>query len=172
MSMPFSPRLSVALRLAVVLSFAGLLDAATPSSGTIATPADESLGTKQTLTFSAGPFAAGSLAGTQTTATVAICTQAVTPPGICDVYAVSLNLPAGYWQTRRGTLAATIKWADAPDGNDLDLHIVDEQGNIVASSTTDNTQSASETAILTNPGTGPRTYRVVVVNWLTKTPIQ
>ena len=36
----------------------------------------------------------------------------------------------------------------------------------------DNSQSASETAVLTNPGTGPRTYRVVVVNWLTVTPIQ
>ncbi len=85
---------------------------------------------------------------------------------------MSLNLPGDYWQARRGTLAATVRWADAPDGNDMDLYIVDEAGAVVASSTMDNSQSASETAVLTNPGTGPRTYRVVVVNWLTTTPIQ
>ena len=129
------------------------------SSGTIATPSDNTLGTRQTLTFTAGPFAAGSAAGAQTSATVSICTQAVTPPGLCDAFAVSLNLPGDYWQTRRGSLAATVKWADAPDGNDLDLYIVDESGAIVASSTMDNSQSASETAVLTNPGTGARTYR-------------
>jgi hypothetical protein len=166
-----SRRLTGALRVALVVVFASLLQASSPASGTIATPADDTLGTKQTLTYSAGPFAAGSAAGTQTSATVALCTQAVTPPALCDVFAVSLNLPAGYWQTRRGTLAATVKWADQPDGNDMDLYIVDEAGRVVASSTTSNTQSASETAVLTNPGTGPRTYRVVIVNWLSPTPI-
>ncbi|HXG54702.1 MAG TPA: hypothetical protein VNJ03_04925 [Vicinamibacterales bacterium] len=155
----------------VAVTFAGLLQASTPSSGTIATPSDESLGPKQTLTFTSGPFVAGTLAGTQVKDTVAICTQAVTPPGVCDVFAVNFNLPDGYWGTRRGTLSATVKWADAPDGNDMDLYIVDEQGKIVASSTTSNTQSASETASFTNPGTGPRTYRVVVVNWLSPVPI-
>jgi hypothetical protein len=157
---------------AVAFAFAGLLHASTPASGTITTPPDDSLGVRQTLTFAAGPFAAGSLAGTQTSQTVAICTQAVTPPAVCDTFAVNLNLPAGYWGTRRGTLAATVQWATAPDGNDMDLYIVDEQGAVVASGTTDNTQSASETAVLTNPGTGPRTYRVVVVNWLSPTPIE
>ncbi|MGB2717501.1 MAG: hypothetical protein WBC51_25175 [Vicinamibacterales bacterium] len=166
-----SKYLSWPLRIIVVLIAAALLQAATPTSGTIATPTDDGLGTKQTLAFTAGPFAAGSAAGTQTSATVAVCTQAVTPPALCDAYAVNFNLPSGYWQTRRGTLAATVRWADAPDGNDMDLYIVDEQGSIVASSTTDNTQSASETAVLVNPGTGPRTYRVIIVNWLSPTPI-
>lgn len=166
-----SRHLTRAIQVAVVVGFTALLQASTPGSGTIATPTDNTLGTKQTLTFTAGPFAAGSLAGTQVRDTVAICTQAVTPPAMCDVFAVSLNLPAGYWGTRRGTLSATVKWADEPDGNDMDLYIVDEEGKIVGSSTTDNSQSASETAAMTNPGTGARTYRVVVVNWLSPTPI-
>lgn len=165
-------RLSDVLRLGAIVLGAGVLQASTPSSGTIATPSDDSLGTKQSLTYTAGPFVAGSLAGTEVKETVAICTQSVTPPGVCDVFSVHLNLPADYWQTRRGTLGATVRWADAPDGNDMDLYIVDEAGAIVASSTTDNSQSASETASFINPGTGSRTYRVVIVNWLTVTPIE
>lgn len=164
-------RFTSLLRLALVVALAGSLHASNPASGTINTPPDDSLGTKQTLTYSAGPFVAGSLAGTQVKDTVAVCTQAVTPPAACDVFSVNINLPSDYWQTRRGTLTAEVRWADAPDGNDLDLYIVDESGAIVASSTTDNTGSASETATLTNPGTGQRTYRVVVVNWLSPTPI-
>jgi hypothetical protein len=50
--------------MAIGFGFLGLLQAATPSSGTVNTPPDNTLGTKQTLTFTAGPFAAGSLAGT------------------------------------------------------------------------------------------------------------
>lgn len=165
-------QLACAVVLAIIAGLAALPQAAMNEGGTITTPTDDSLGTKQTLTFEAGPFAAGSAAGTQTSATVAICTQAVTPPALCAVYPVSINLPDGYWSTRRGTLAATVQWAPEPDGNDLDLYIVDEQGAVAASSTTDNSQSASETAVLTNPGTGPRTYRVVVVNWLTVIPIE
>ena len=155
-----------------IVSLSGLLHATDPGSGTINTPTNDELGTKQTLTFAAGPFVAGSLAGTQTRDTVAICTQSVTPPGICDSFAVNLNLPDGYWATRRGTLTASVKWADQPDGNDLDLYIVDEQGRIVASSSNDNTVAASETTTFTNPGTGARTYRVIVVNWLSPSPIQ
>jgi hypothetical protein len=160
------------LLLVLVMGLVAALDASSPSSGTIGTPPDDTLGTKQTLTFTAGPFAAGSAAGTQTSATVALCTQAVTPPALCDVFAVNMNLPADYWQTRRGALTASVQWASAPDGNDLDLYIVDEQGAIVASSTNDNSISASEAATLINPGTGPRTYRVIIVNWLTTTPIE
>jgi hypothetical protein len=171
MSTQPSKSLSWLLQIVIVVVAAALMQAATPSSGTMATPTDDSLGTKQTLTYTAGPFAAGSAAGTQTSATVAICTQAVTPPALCDAFAVHFNLPTGYWQTRRGTLAATVTWADAPDGNDMDVYIVDEQGAIVASSTTDNTQAASETAVFVNPGTGPRTYRVIIVNWLSPSPI-
>ena len=70
---------------------------------------------------------------------------------------MNFNLPEGYWQNRRGTLTATVKWADAPDGNDMDLYIVTGLA-IVGSSTNDNTAAASETATLYNPGTGPRTY--------------
>ena len=165
-------RLTDFARLTVIVVCASVLQASTPDSGSITTPADDTLGTKQTLTYTAGPFAAGSLAGTQVKDTVAICTQAVTPPGVCDVFSVHLNLPADYWTTRRGTLDATVRWADAPDGNDLDLYLVDEAGAIVASSTEDNTQSASETLSFTNPGTGSRTYRVVIVNWLSPTPVE
>jgi hypothetical protein len=159
------------LGLAVVIGFSSYLQASNPGSGTIATPPDDELGVKQTLTYTAGPFVAGSLAGTETKETVKVCTQAVTPPGICDSFAVSFNLPANYWDTHRGTLTASVKWADAPDGNDMDLYIVDEQGVIVASSGSDNTVAASETASFTNPGTGARTYRVIIVNWLSPTTI-
>lgn len=169
--MRYRGRFRNAVRLAIAVAFTGLLHASSPTSGTINTPQDDNLGTKQTLTYAAGPFAAGSLAGTQTSDTVAICTQEITPPAICDVFSVSLNLPADYWQSRRGTLEASVKWADAPDGNDLDLYIVDEEGTILSSSTNDNTVSASETASITNPPTGPRTLRVVTVNWLSPVPI-
>lgn len=171
MSMRHRARSGTAIRLALIAGFTGLLHASNPSSGTIDTPSDDTLGPKQTLTYTAGPFAAGSLAGTQVRDTVAICTQAVTPPAACDVYSVHLNLPASYWQTRRGSLEATVKWADAPDGNDLDLYIVDEAGTILGSSTTDNSVSASETVRIINPVTGPRTLRVVTVNWLSPVPI-
>ena len=164
-------RVAQILGLTVVVSFSVFLQASSPGSGSIATPPDDELGVKQTLTYTAGPFVAGTLAGTETKETVKICTQSVTPPGVCDSFAVSLNLPADYWNTRRGTLTASIKWADAPDGNDMDLYIVDEQGAIVASSGTDNTAAASETASFTNPGTGPRTYRVIIVNWLSPTTV-
>ena len=152
-----------------LLGFAAFLNAATPPSGTINTPTDNTLGTKQTLTYTAGPFAGGTTAGTQTSATVAVCLQAVTPPGLCDVFTLNVNLPGDYWQTHKGDITAKIEWASEPDGNDLDLYIVDELDRIVASSTTDNSASASETAIAPNPG--PRTYRVVIVNWLTVVPI-
>lgn len=165
-------RLAGLSRLALAVGLTTVLQASTPSSGTINTPADDTLGTKQTLTYTAGPFVAGSLAGTEVKETVAVCTQDVTPPGVCDVFSVQMNLPADYWTTRRGTLAASIKWADAPDGNDMDLYIVDEQGKILASSTTSNADSASETASFVNPGTGPRTFRVVIVNWLSPTGIE
>jgi hypothetical protein len=171
MSMRHARPLTSAFGLAAALATAALLQASTPGSGTIPTPDDDTLGTRHTLTYRTGSFAAGSLAGTEVRDTVRICTQAVTPPAVCDVFSVSLDLPSGYWSARRGTLVASVKWADAPDGNDLDLYIVDEQDAIVGSGTTDNTVSASETATLVNPGTGPRTYRVVVVNWLTTTPI-
>jgi len=170
---PHTRRLRGGLGIAVTLGLTAILGASTPGSGTINTPSDDTLGTKQTLTFTAGPFVAGSLAGTQVRDTVAVCTQrALTPPAVCDSYAVHLNLPTDYWHTRRGDLTASIKWADAPDGNDLDLYIVDENNRILTSSTTDNTAAASETAVLVNPGVGPRTYRVIVVNWLTVSPIE
>ena len=73
-------RLARPLGAAGIVMLAGILQASTPSSGTLATPSDDTLGTKQTLTFAAGPFAAGSAAGTETRETVAICTQTVTPP--------------------------------------------------------------------------------------------
>ena len=166
------PRLRRML-LAVTLAICGgFVQASTPSGGTIATPTDDTLGTKQTLTFTAGPFVGGTTAGFTVRDTVAVCTQAVTPPALCDAFAVGFNLPEGYWSTRRGTLVASVKWADAPDGNDLDLYIVDEDGRIVAASTEDNTEAATETAVLTNPGTGSRTYRVIVVNWLSPTPLE
>ena len=77
----------------VVCGAAGTLWAATPSSGAINTPADDAFGTKQTLTYTAGPFAGGTTFGTQTSATVAGCLQAVTPPGLCDSYSLTVNLP-------------------------------------------------------------------------------
>ena len=172
MSVLHTRRLTGATRLIIVVALTAVLQASNPSSGTINTPTDDTLGTKQTLTYTAGPFVAGSLAGTEVKETIAVCTQAVTPQGVCDVFSVQMNLPADYWATRRGTLQATVKWADAPDGNDMDLYIVDEQGKILASSTTNNADSASETASFVNPGTGPRTFRVVIVNWLSPTGIE
>src|SRR6185436_18824155 len=103
-------RLIAALVAVAAVGLTAILGASSPGSGTIATPADDTLGAKQTLTFTAGPFAGGSAAGTQTRDTVAICTQSVTPPAYCDVFAVNFNLPAGYWSTRRGTLTASVSW--------------------------------------------------------------
>ena len=82
--MRYRGRLRTAVRLGIAIGVTGILHASSPSSGTINTPADDQLGTKQTLTYTAGPFVAGSLAGTQVRDTVAVCTQAITPPALCD----------------------------------------------------------------------------------------
>src|SRR5258707_405761 len=103
--------------------------AGTPSSGTIDTPSDNNLGVKQTISYTGGPLA-GSTGFSNYS--LPVCLQAVTPPGVCDVFNLSVNLPATYWTNHSGNLNIALTWTGAAgldaSLNDLDLFLVDAQG--------------------------------------------
>ena len=175
-----------AFRLLILLSLVacgavGALWASTPSSGTINTPADDALGAKQTIAYSGGPLAVSS---GFTNYSLPSCTQSaagiyIAPPGVCEIFVLTVDLPANYWQTHAGNVTAHLTW-QTPDGtdsslDDVDLYLVDSRGNIVASSADTNaaaaggTGKAEETAVGSNPPSG--TYRVIVLNSLSPLPI-
>src|SRR5579871_6392626 len=110
--------------LPLLLAIVFFSSAATPSSGTINTPPDNTLGTRQTITYTGGPMLVSTGFSNES---LPACLQAVTPPGACDVYNLNVNLPANYWDTHAGNLTVTLTWtADLgldPSNNDLDLYI-------------------------------------------------
>lgn len=178
--MKHSARFALVLALAL-LSLASTLQAATPSSGTFTTPSDDTLGTKQTITFTGGPLAVSS---GFTNYSLPTCTQQaagtnVAPPGVCEIFVLTVELPANYYETHAGNVTAHLTW-QTPEGtdpslDDVGLFIVDSRGNVVASSDDTNpaaaggTGRAEETAVGSNVPAG--TYRVIVLNSLSPLPI-
>ncbi len=166
-------RLGILLCLLLCLSLSTF--ASTPSSGTITTPTDDTLGTKQTLTFTGGPLVASTAAGTSPVNTLAVCLQVVQPPTGCDQYSLTLATPADYFKTRAGNITVRLTWTAAlgqdASMDDVDLYIVDDLNRVVGSGTSSNidTGQALEVATAINPA--PRTYRIIIVSWLTPFPI-
>jgi hypothetical protein len=105
------------------------------------------------------------------------CLQAVTPPGACDVFNVTVNLPRSYYDTHHSKLTVTLTWTGLqgtdPSNNDLDLYIVDANGNDLGHSADTNqaaaggTGQAKEVAFTGDMPTG--NYRIVVIDSLALT---
>ena len=158
----------------LVLFLAGTMQASTPASGTFNTPSDDTLGTKQTITYFGGPLA---ISSGFTNYSFPACNQSaagtdIVPPGVCEIFVLTINLPANYYDTHAGNVTAHLTWT-TPDGtdpslDDLGLFIVDSHGNAVASSDDTNaaaaggTGRAEETAVASNLPAG--TYKVIVLN--------
>lgn len=149
--------------------------ASTPASGTITTPTDDTFGTKQTLTFTGGPMVVSTGSGTSPANTLDVCLQAVQPPTGCDQFVLNVQLPSDYFRTRAGNITVRVTWTAAlgqdASQDDMDIYIVDDQNRVVGSGTSSNmdTRQALEVAMAINPA--PRTYRVIIVNWLSPFPI-
>jgi hypothetical protein len=171
----------LSLLASAVLLLTSALQAATPASGTINTPSDDALGTKQTITFFGGPLA---ISSGFTNYSFPSCNQSaagtdIVPPGVCDVFVLSINLPANYYETHAGNVTAHLTWT-TPDGtdpslDDVGLFIVDSHGNAVASSDDTNataaggTGRAEETAVASNLPAG--NYKIIILNSLSPLPI-
>jgi hypothetical protein len=160
---------------AALVSGAAHLQAATPSSGTINTPADDTLGTKQTMAFTGGPLVVSS---GFTNYSLPACLQGVTPPTVCDVFNLTVNLPGNYYDTHAGNVTVRLTWTAEPGfnpaDNDIGLFIVDGSNNVVAQSDDTNpaalggTGRAEETAVASNIPAGQ--YRVIVINSISVSP--
>lgn len=155
----------------VLLLAATFCLAATPSSGTINTPADNTLGVKQTINYSGGPMAV-SLVGDAIVANTALtaCESPTPPPTGCDFFSLAVNLPANYTLANLDRTVITLTWtATAGDAsnNDLDLYLLDANGNSVAQSTTTNAAAAGGTGVAQEQvgvmNIAPGSYQVLVV---------
>lgn len=130
---------------AAAASLATGAGASTPGSTTLS-PSDT--GTS-TVSWSGGPYSG-------VVADPSVCTDAT-----CDTHTVTLNVPAGYWDTHTGSVTIDITWALASD--DFDLYVQDSTGRQVASSAAGGTTSESVDLGTLEPGD----YTVQVVPYMT-----
>src|SRR5690348_10294430 len=105
-------------------AFALPLSAATPTGGTLNSPA--AAGQSSSVTWSGGPY-------TGATADPSVCTTVT-----CDIYTLNLNVPATFYSSNPNyTIQVGINWASST--NDFDLYVHDSSGNVVCSSGQGNT---------------------------------
>ncbi len=130
---------------AAAASLATGAGASTPGSTTLS-PSDT--GTS-TVSWSGGPYSG-------VVADPSVCTDAT-----CDTHTVTLNVPAGYWDTHTGSVTIDITWALASD--DFDLYVQDSTGRQVGSSAAGGTTSESVDLGMLEPGD----YTVQVVPYMT-----
>ena len=74
-----------------------------------------------------------------------VCTDAT-----CDSHAVSLNIPADYWDSHTGSVKIDISWDLASD--DFDLYVRDASGRQIGSSAAGGTTSESVDLGTARPG--------------------
>lgn len=88
------------------------------------------------------------------------CPDAALDPSnqLCDHLTLTVNIPASYWDTHTGGVQVTITWADAAD--DFDLHVQDKDGNTVAESATENTNT--ETVLISEANSAEGPYQISV----------
>ncbi|MGH3715072.1 MAG: hypothetical protein ACRDT4_16650 [Micromonosporaceae bacterium] len=120
----------------------GTAIAATPTGGTVSPTAPE-------VTWQGATYAASAIVDP------AACIGGVT----CDEYALTVDVPASYWNDKVGGAEVSITWGDV--SNDFDLYIYNAAGDTVASSAAGST--TSESAVIPSAS---GTYTVVVVPWL------
>jgi PKD domain len=124
--------------------------AATPGNGTVSTGSPQ-------VSYTGGPFFAPNASDSSTGVT---CDQ--TDP--CDDFALTVNLPADYATTHpNDTLKFEVSWNDPTGVQDLDVYLLDSQGNYAKiDADTSNPEIFSIPA-----GAGLRTYTVRVAPSLT-----
>ncbi len=114
--------------------------AADPGESTLgAPPSDSATPVTQRATWT------GSIAGTGAV-DPSVCVDGVT----CDSETLHLTIPADFWKTHSGSLAAKIAWTDATA--DLDLYVYDAGGALVAQSATSGSRSEEVTLGQLAPG--------------------
>src|SRR5215207_4702127 len=92
-------------------------------SGTLTAPAGN--GTTR-VTWTSATYTTQNYSGTTD---LSNCTDGVN----CDVYMLTVDIPANYWDTHEGGGVVEIHWASLND--DFDLYVFDSQGNEVGHST-------------------------------------
>src|SRR2546423_10356221 len=96
-----SARLLPLLAVLVVL-LAGTLQASTPSSTVINTPADGSPGTKNNVTYTGGPIAQGLVGDVIVGNTASLTCKRANPPTACDWFDLYVNVPSSYYASHIG----------------------------------------------------------------------
>lgn len=120
--------------------------AATPPSSTLSAPEPGRI--TSTSSWSGGPITAANAL------VPSLCTEVT-----CDTRLLTVDLPAGYWDTHDGAITIDLTWAQATD--DFDLWIFDADGVLVSSSSFD---VKSEHADLGELAPGTYTVQVVPVH--------
>jgi hypothetical protein len=130
-----------------------------PPSATLTLP---TVGQPGSVTWAGGPLTNPNPGGAPV-----VCVQGTT----CDTFTLTLNIPADAWSSNRvGILDVQINWVNATpndpagllDNNDLDLFVIDPNGNTVARATAGFTQS--EETFVFNPIPGVYRIRTVAFN--------
>jgi hypothetical protein len=138
------------LTMASPLGIPSITLAANPSAGTLTAPSGS--GTTS-VTWTSASFTAQNYSSAVLGSDFSNCTDGVN----CDVYMLTVDVPAGYWDTHEGGVVVEIHWASYND--DFDLYVFDGAGNEVGHSTSTHMESNSERADLGK--LAPGTYRVV-----------
>jgi len=121
--------------------------ASTPSETAITAPADSGSKVTVTKTFSGSTPLTGSL-------DPLLCT-----PANCDTHTLHLSLPKGYWGGHTGDVKVTIDWAD--ETSDLDLYVLDSDGNQVGASATSSSPEVADLGML-----APGDYTIQVMSFV------
>jgi hypothetical protein len=175
----------------LVVFLAGTLQASTPSSGAINTPADTTPGVKQTINYGGGPISTSLVGDVIVANTASFTCKRANPPTACDWFDLNVNVPSSFYSaTQIGLLQVHVTWQLAtgvgdPSLSDLDLYIIKcasspdgtedctTVGN-VAQSTSSNQPPpvgnghAEETVALFDPAPGH--YRILVVGSIVTVP--
>ena len=186
-----SVQISFVLALLLVL-LAGTLQASTPPSGAIDTPASDTPGVKQTISYTGGPILNSLVGDVIVGNTASLACKRANPPTACDWFDLNVNVPSSFYTaTHIGLLQVHVAWQPVtgvgdPALTDLDLYIVKcvtnadgtenctTVGNL-AQSTSSNQPApvgnghAEETVALFDPSPGH--YRILVVGSLVTIPV-
>jgi hypothetical protein len=128
----------------------GPVPAATPPAGTIGpTPGSST-------SWSGGPYVVP-------TPVPDACPPASDPLNVrCDHFQLTVNVPPSYWDTHTGGADIQITWASS--GDDFDLYVYDNTGNLVGQSASGG--STMERFLLQNANSAQSPYEVRVVPFL------
>ena len=124
--------------------------AANPGSGTLTAPSGN--GTTS-VTWTSATYTNQNYTSAVLGSDFSNCTDGVN----CDVYMLTVDIPADYWDNHEGSVVVEINWESVND--DFDLYVFDSQGNEVGHSTGTHMDTNWERADLGK--LAPGVYRVV-----------